>query len=97
MNSNDIIKQLREAYPQEETRIKRIEELLEKINTETNDKEVLTKNIEELQQVNNELFSTYSDENLIELQIIINEYRHKYDITDPREIINWDNGKGFVQ
>lgn len=54
--------------------------------------------IEQLQEVCNTLFNLYGfDDTILELQIYINQLRHKYDITDPREIIHIDNGKGFVQ
>ena len=57
-----------------------------------------TEFVETLQTICNKLYDEYGiDENILDLQVYINEYRHKYDITDPREIIHVDNGKGFVQ
>lgn len=54
--------------------------------------------IEFLQGICNELYDKNGlTDGILNLQVYINEYRHKYDITDPREIIHTDNGKGFVQ
>ncbi len=93
MEINTIITNLSEEYPTEVEKIRQIKPLLEQI--ETNDDKA--KPLEELQEIVNKLYLiTYTD-TLLELQVIINQFRQKYDITDPREIINWDNGKGFVQ
>lgn len=54
--------------------------------------------VESLQEICNQLFNKYGfDDTILELQIYINQLRHDYDITDPREVIHIDNGKGFVQ
>lgn len=93
MNIDSIIIKLTEEYPTEVEKIREIKILIGEIEEERNIKE----NVENLQQICNELYNISSSENLIELQVIINEYRNKYDVTDPREVINWDNGKGYVQ
>ena len=69
---------------------------LEEIEKEK-DKEKIAEKLEKAQEIENELYELKNDPNLIEVQVIINGYRYEYDITDPREIINYDNGKGFVQ
>lgn len=54
--------------------------------------------IETLQEICNNLYNLYGfDDSILELQVYINTLRHKYDITDPREVIHIDNGKGYVQ
>lgn len=54
--------------------------------------------VESLQEICNKLYERYGlDDDILDLQVYINEYRHEYDITDPREIIHVDNGRGFVQ
>ena len=60
--------------------------------------EDLPSKLEKLQQMNNLLYEKYpSEELLIDLQVFINSLRNEYDITDPREVIHTDNGRGFVQ
>ena len=53
--------------------------------------------LEQAQEILNKAYQTQPCDELIDLQVNINTYRNKYDITDPREILHWDNGKGFVQ
>lgn len=54
--------------------------------------------IETLQTICNKAYDQYGfDDTILDLQVYINQLRHEYDITDPREIIHVDNGKGFVQ
>lgn len=54
--------------------------------------------VESLQEICNQLFNKYGfDDTILELQVYINQLRHDYDITDPREILHVENGKGFVQ
>lgn len=93
MSIDSLIINLVEDYPTENEKINEIKVIFGELKEEKNIKE----NIERLQQICNELYNISSTENLIELQVIINSYRYKYDITDPREILNWDNGKGYVQ
>jgi len=93
MSIDSLIVNLVEDYPTENAKINEIKVIFGELKEEKNIKE----NIERLQQICNELYNISSTENLIELQVIINSYRYKYDITDPREILNWDNGKGYVQ
>ncbi|WP_323736287.1 hypothetical protein PXD04_10450 [Methanosphaera sp. ISO3-F5] len=59
--------------------------------------ELMAEKLEKAQQIVNRLYTQKQDPILIDVQVEINELRYKYDITDPREIINYDNGKGFVQ
>lgn len=59
--------------------------------------ETLPDKLEKLQELNNFLYNTTPDDLLIDLQVYINSLRNEYDITDPREIIHEDNGRGFVQ
>lgn len=54
--------------------------------------------VETLQEICNKLFNEYGfDDTILELQVYINQLRHEFDITDPREVLHIDNGKGFVQ
>lgn len=93
MNIDSLIIKLTEEYPTEQDKVRNIKMLIGEIEKEN----YVQNNIESLQQICNDLYNISSTESLIELQVIINEYRNKYDVTDPREVINWDNGKGFVQ
>lgn len=93
MNIESLIIKLCEDYPTENDKVRNIIPIINNIK----DKKDVASNVEMLQQICNDLYNISSTENLIELQVIINEFRYEYDITDPREIINVDNGKGFVQ
>lgn len=93
MNIDSLILKLTEDYPTENEKVRMIKLLVDEIEKENDVKN----NIETLQQICNDLYNISSSEDLIELQVIINGYRNKFDVTDPREVINWDNGKGFVQ
>ena len=57
----------------------------------------MAEKLEKAQQIVNRLYTQKQDPALIDVQVEINELMYKYDITDPKEIINYDNGKGFVQ
>lgn len=93
MNINSIIIRLTEEYPTQTESIRQIKLILDEIEKEKN----VSENVEKIQGICNTLYNIKNTDELIDLQVIINEYRNKYDITDPREIINTDNGKGFVQ
>lgn len=68
------------------------------LNILQTNKEPTPEELEQAQQTLNNLYQTHKDDtNLIEAQVHINTLRNKYDITDPREIIHYDNGKGYVQ
>ena len=75
---------------------KQINEKLTQVDQATNPEERATI-LEEAQETLNKAYQTQPCDELIDIQVQINTYRNKYDITDPREIIHWDNGKGFVQ
>lgn len=75
----------------------KIKEIVTEIENNT-EKHTISQFIEELQQINNEIYDkTGFNTVTLDLQCYINELRNKYDVTDPREIIHTDNGKGFVQ
>ena len=76
---------------------KRVQEIVDKIDNTGNVDEI-SPLVEELQNMNNALYEKqgFSNETL-DFQCYINSIRNQYDITDPREIIHEDNGKGFVQ
>lgn len=93
MDINSIIINLVEDYPTEEEKIRQIKGIITDIE---NGLDIIT-NVEKLQQICNDLYNLNHSDHLIDLQIIINKYRNKFDITDPREIIHIDNGKGYVQ
>lgn len=51
-----------------------------------------------LQDVNDNLYDMYgATDGVLELQVFINERRRDFDITDPKEVINTDDGMNFVQ
>lgn len=93
ININALITSLCEEYPKQQDKIRQIPILIEEIETQENKKEP----IEKLQEINNTLYQDHPYNETIDLQIIINTYRNKYDLTDPREITHIDNGKGYVQ
>lgn len=75
----------------------RIQEIVNQIDEANNTKIVATL-VEELQTMNNKLYEKQGLTNeTLDFQCYINTLRNQYDITDPREIIHTDNGKGFVQ
>ena len=96
MNEDELLKRLYDEYKDEEKIVDKIKNLIGQLNG-LGDPEKIRPILEELQQETNVLSNTQVTSTLIELQVIINSYRYKYDITDPREVINWDNGRGFVQ
>ena len=61
-------------------------------------KEDKTEFVEAIQEICNNIYEKtgFTDE-ILDLQVYINQLRAEYDITDPREIIHTDNGRGFVQ
>ena len=86
-----IIKAINEEHPE----MKALDTAMFRFLESCEDK---TQFVESLQETCNKLYERYGlDDNILELQILINEYRNEYDITDPREIIHTDNGRGFVQ
>ncbi len=90
MDNEEIRKQLTTTYPPQN-----IQPLVEILETE---EEPTPEKLEQAQQTLNTLYQTHKDDtNLIEAQVKINTLRNKYNITDPREIIHYDNGKGYVQ
>ncbi len=93
MEINSLIISLVEEFPTEEEKIREIVVIINDIDNGIN----LEENVEKLQQICNDLYNIKHSDYLIDLQIIINKYRNQFDITDPREIIHVDNGKGFVQ
>ena len=79
------------------TDINKIKTICEEID-KTDDKHTISQHIELLQQINNELYEkTGFNTVTLDFQVYINELRQEYDVTDPREIVNTENGKGFVQ
>lgn len=79
------------------TDINKIKTICEEIEN-SNDKHTISQHIELLQQINNDLYEkTGFNTVTLDFQVFINELRQEYDVTDPREIVNTDNGKGFVQ
>ena len=51
-----------------------------------------------LQDVCNVLYNQYGFcDSILELQVYINQLRHEYNITDPSEVVNREDGKEFVQ
>lgn len=75
----------------------RIQEIVDQINITNNTKNIAPL-LEELQEINNKLYQQHKDSLApLDLQCYINTLRNQYDITDPREIIHYDNGRGYVQ
>ena len=93
MNIDSLIINLIDEYPTEGENIR----LIKQITVDLDDGKNPEDNIQKLQDICDALFKISSKDILIDFQVIINEYRYKYDVTDPKEIINWDNGRGFVQ
>ncbi len=93
MDINALIISLLDEFPTEEEKIRQIKG----IKTDIDNGIEIRENVEKLQQICNDLYNIKYSDYLIDLQIIINGYRNKFDITDPREIIHVDNGKGYVQ
>lgn len=91
----ELIDELKKEYPNYIDRIELMIMYLDKIPyDDTNNKAEL---LEKAQGMLNELYNLKHSDVLIDIQVIINQYRNEYDITDPREVIHYDNGRGFVQ
>ena len=95
-NNDELIKELLDEYKENSADVYQIQNLLNQLNN-CSDKSKLTQIVEDLQEITNKLYEVKNTEMLIELQVIINRYRNEFDITDPREIIHVDNGRGYVQ
>lgn len=93
MSIDSIVIKLTEDYPTEIENIRQIKMLCAEIDSGKD----IKNNVERLQQICNDLYLISSTENLIELQVVINKYRYEHDVTDPREVLNIDKGKMFVQ
>ena len=94
--NKETIKELINVYPDNKEDI----ELLQQFLLTAEDHvahELMAETVEKAQQIVNKLYSIKKADVLIDVQVEINGLRYKYDITDPREIVNYDNGKGFVQ
>lgn len=75
----------------------KIKEICEEIDN-SDDKHLISQHIAWLQQINNSIYDKIGFNTVtLDFQVYINELRREYDVTDPREIVNTDNGKGFVQ
>lgn len=96
MKIEEIIVELNKVYPDNFDIVKKIDTLFGELEPLT-ERDKIEPVLEGIQECCNRLYDIKYDDILIDLQVVINEYRHKYDITDPREIIHYDNGKGFVQ
>ena len=91
-----IINQLKNEYPDNKADIELLAHYLDTVEEHITLDQIAEK-IEKAQQIVNRLYTLHESDVIIEVQVLINELRYKFDITDPREIINYDNGKGFVQ
>ena len=92
----ELLNELKKEYPKNKEELELLCQYLDNVEEHTT-QELMADLIENAQQIVNHLWTVKSSVVLIDVQVIINELRYKYDITDPREIVNWDNGKGFVQ
>ena len=94
--NEETLKKLITTYPDNKADIELLQQHLLTIEDHIT-QELMAEKLEKAQQIVNRLYAQKQDPILIDVQVEINELRYKYDITDPREIINYDNGKGFVQ
>lgn len=90
-----LFNELKKEYFEHLTELELLITYLDKIDDSGNDKRA--EFLEKAQGIVNTLYGYKKSDTLIDVQALINEYRHMYDITDPREICNTENGKGFVQ
>ena len=93
MNINYLVINLVCDYPTKENEIRQITGIVDELEKGENVKE----NVGRLQDICNTLFEITTTEHLIELQVLINEYRYEYDVTDPTEVINQSDDGNFVQ
>lgn len=89
-----LIQELKEVY---NDNISDVELLITYIDDIPDSIENRSEVLERAQSVLNKLYDLNPSDVLIEVQVLINKYRYEFDITDPREVIHIDNGKGFVQ
>jgi len=96
MLDKETIQKLNTTYPQNTADIELLQQYLMTVEDHVT-QDMMAEKVEKAQQIVNRLYTIKEDSVLIDVQVVINQLRNKYDITDPREIINWDNGRGFVQ
>ena len=96
MNVETIINKCDEKYSKEDIEtIKRISEKLDKI-IEPDDS--TKKDLTMLQGINNKWYTNYGLTSVVlDFQVLINEYRYKFDIPDESEVVTVEGGKQFVQ
>lgn len=92
-----IIKDLTNDYQDYKNKVLQIREALDELEQNPNDEKKIKECVNELQEYINELYTIKCTDNLIELQVIVNEYRHKYNILDESEVINEDEDGKYVQ
>lgn len=96
-NLNQIASILFKKYPNEKICYEKLIQSWKKLENEEFIDQISIE-LEKIQEICNEYYEKYGfTDEILDLQIWINTVRNKYDLTDPREIIHIDNGKGFVQ
>ena len=95
MVTKETIQELKNEYSNHLTEIELLLTFLQRIPDTGNTERASV--LEKAQGILNTLHGYKQSDVLIDIQVIINQYRCEYDITDPREIIHTDNGRGFVQ
>lgn len=89
--------ELKEIYDKIKEEYKDIEVTYEELE-KLEQKKDKTDFVETLQEICNDIYTKNGfNDNILDIQVYINQLRAEYDITDPREVIHEDNGKGFVQ
>lgn len=94
MSNNSLIISLTNEYPSQYEKIRQAALLISEIE---NSDDKIAEKIEALQEICNSLYNIKYTDEILELQLLINEYRYKYNITDPREVLFVDGKDKYVQ
>lgn len=78
--------------------IQTVKEICKRLNDSIEITDDLKKDLTKLQLINNKWYSNNGlTSKVLELQVLINQFRHQYNVHDESEVLLFDEDKPFVQ
>lgn len=78
--------------------IQTVKEICKRLNDSVEITDDLKKDLTKLQLINNKWYSNNGlTSKVLELQVLINQFRHQYNVHDESEVLLFDEDKPFVQ
>lgn len=78
--------------------IQTVKEICKRLNDSIEITDDLKKDLTKLQLINNKWYSNNGlTSKVLELQVLINQFRHQYNVHDESEVVLFDEDKPFVQ